>query len=189
MVTCDSVTGGNHMSEIDRKKLGLSVVRKSTRQLEVANGGVSKGKHVTHLSFSQLLKKAAEIDIFDDFKTSLLSVLRKDSRRWQCIGIYKRKCEMIQRDRYPYNMWGRTNINWGERGAGEVQNPARVEQRAMVTKRGQPKQRGLEWDFRPKPIFATHSQTQACIFRSDKKVLFRAACASSLRMPNGGNLY
>ena len=73
-VTYDSEADGNYMSEDDRAKLGLPILRKSTKRVKSANGGASKGKHVTALPFPQLSEKAAEADTFDEFKTSLVSV-------------------------------------------------------------------------------------------------------------------
>ena len=46
MVTYYSGADGNYTSEADRKKLGLPILRESTRRVGVANLGASKGKHV-----------------------------------------------------------------------------------------------------------------------------------------------
>ena len=73
-VTCNSGADGNYMSEANRAKLGLPILRESIKRVKVAGGEASKGKHVTKLSFPQLSKKAAEADTFDDFKTSLMKV-------------------------------------------------------------------------------------------------------------------
>ena len=54
--------------------MGLPILRISSKQVGVANGGTSKGKYVTQLPFQQLSRKAAEADTFDDFPTSLLRV-------------------------------------------------------------------------------------------------------------------
>ena len=74
MITYDSGADGNYMSDADRKKLALPILRKSTRQVGVANGGASKGRHVTRLPFQQPSSEAAEADASDEFKTSLMSV-------------------------------------------------------------------------------------------------------------------
>ena len=73
-VTYDSGADGNYMSEEDRARLGLPILRESTKRVKSANGGASKGKHVTALPFFQLSREAAEADTFDEFKTSLTSV-------------------------------------------------------------------------------------------------------------------
>ena len=54
--------------------MGLPILRISSKQVGVENGGTSSGKYVTQLPFQQLSRKAAEADTFDDFPTSLLSV-------------------------------------------------------------------------------------------------------------------
>ena len=64
-VTYDSGADRNYMSEEERVKLGLPILRKSTKRVKVANREASKGKDVTALSFPQLSKKAAEADTFD----------------------------------------------------------------------------------------------------------------------------
>ena len=53
------------MSESDRTKLGLPILRISKK---------SKGKYVTRLPFKQLSSDAAQSDTFEDFPTSLMSM-------------------------------------------------------------------------------------------------------------------
>ena len=74
MITCDSGANSNYISEKDRIIVGLPILRKSTKQVKVANGGTSSGKSVTLLPFSHLSKQAAEADTFTDFSSSVLSV-------------------------------------------------------------------------------------------------------------------
>ena len=62
------------MSKADRTKLGLPILRISTKRVTVANAGASKVKYVTILPFKQLSPSAAEADTFEDFPTSLMSV-------------------------------------------------------------------------------------------------------------------
>ena len=64
MITYDSGADGHYMSEDDRSKLSLPILRKSGRRVGVANGGASKGRFVTRLPFPQLSPKAAEADTF-----------------------------------------------------------------------------------------------------------------------------
>ena len=73
-VTYDSGADGNYMNKADRAKLGLPILRESTKRVKLANGEASEGKHVTALPFRQLSEKAAEADTFDEFKTYLMSV-------------------------------------------------------------------------------------------------------------------
>ena len=74
MITYDSGADSHYMSEADRLKLGLPILRASTKRVGVANGGTSSGRYVTQLPFPQLSKKAAEADTFVQFPTSLMSV-------------------------------------------------------------------------------------------------------------------
>ena len=72
--TYDSGADGHYVSERDRAKLGLPILRKSHKRVGVANGGISTGKHVTRLPFDQMSDKTAEADTFEEFQTSLMSV-------------------------------------------------------------------------------------------------------------------
>ena len=74
MLTYDSGADGNYLSEEDRKKAGLPILRRSTKSVGVANAGTSRGKWETELPIPQLSKKAAKADSFNDFPTSLMSV-------------------------------------------------------------------------------------------------------------------
>jgi len=74
MVDYDSGADGNYISEEDRHKAGLPILRASTKKVGVANGGKSKATHVTRLPFQKLSAKANEADTFKDFTSSLMSV-------------------------------------------------------------------------------------------------------------------
>ena len=74
MVTYDSGSDSNYTSEKDRQKLGLPILRISSKRVGVENGGGSSGKYVTRLPFPQISKKAAEEDTFDNFPTYLMSI-------------------------------------------------------------------------------------------------------------------
>jgi hypothetical protein len=74
MVTYDSGADGHYISERDRRKAGLPILRTSTRKVGVANGGTSTAKYVTQLPFKQLSAHAKQADTFQDFPTSLMSV-------------------------------------------------------------------------------------------------------------------
>ena len=77
MVTYNSCTDGNYVSEKDRHKAGLPILRKSTHRVGVATGEISLGNNVTQLPIPQLEaldSKATEADTFDDFPHSLMSV-------------------------------------------------------------------------------------------------------------------
>ena len=49
-------------------------MRVSAKKVGVANVGVGNGKYVTKLPFPKLSNKAAEVDTFEEFPTSLMSV-------------------------------------------------------------------------------------------------------------------
>ncbi len=51
MLTYDSGADGHYISEKDRRKVSLPILRTSTRKVGVANGGTSKAKYVTQLPF------------------------------------------------------------------------------------------------------------------------------------------
>ena len=74
MVTYDSGADGHYISEHDRAKAGLPVLRRSTKCVRVANGDTSKAQFVTNLPFKHLSHKATQADFFNDFPTSLMSV-------------------------------------------------------------------------------------------------------------------
>jgi hypothetical protein len=73
-VRYDSGADGHYISERDRKKVGLPILRISAKKVSVANGGTCKGQYVTALPFPQLSTKAAKADTFNDIPTSLMSV-------------------------------------------------------------------------------------------------------------------
>ncbi len=74
MITYDSGADGHYISEKDRHKAGLPILRTSTRTVGVANGGTSKAKYVTQLPFRQLSAQAKQADTLQDFPSSLMSV-------------------------------------------------------------------------------------------------------------------
>ena len=57
MVTYDSGADGHYISEKDRHKANLPILRKSKRRVGVANGNVCLGKNVTRLPIPQLNSK------------------------------------------------------------------------------------------------------------------------------------
>ena len=74
MLTYDSGADGKSLSEKDRKKLGLPILRVSDKKVGVANGGACNSNYVTTLTFLQLFKRAAEADTFKEFPTYLIIV-------------------------------------------------------------------------------------------------------------------
>ena len=67
MITYNSGTDNNYMSESDRIVLGLRILRTFQTRVVVANGGTSSGKYVTCLPFPQLSTSASEADTFEEF--------------------------------------------------------------------------------------------------------------------------
>ena len=65
MLTYDSGADRHYLSEQDRTKLGLPILRISDKKVGVANGGVYSGKYVTSLTFPQISSNAAEADTFE----------------------------------------------------------------------------------------------------------------------------
>jgi hypothetical protein len=74
MLTYDSGANGHYISKHDQRKAGLPILRPSTRQVRVANGGTSNAKYVTQLPFQKLSAQSRKADTFQDFPTSLMSV-------------------------------------------------------------------------------------------------------------------
>ena len=74
MITYDSGADNHYVSEADRIKLKLPILRPPHKRVAVANVGTSKGKYVTRLPFTQLSTISAEADTFEEFPSSLMSV-------------------------------------------------------------------------------------------------------------------
>ena len=76
MVTYNSGSGadGKSLSKADHVQADMPILQQSTKRVGLANGGTSRGKHVTKLPFPQLSPKAAQADSFNDFPTFLMSV-------------------------------------------------------------------------------------------------------------------
>ncbi len=54
MLTYNSGADGHYISKYDQHKAGLPILRSSTRQVGVANGGTSNSKYVTQLPYPKL---------------------------------------------------------------------------------------------------------------------------------------
>ena len=74
MLTYDLGADSNYISETDRQRAGLPILRPSKKRVGVANGDVSTGNNVTSLPIPHLDAKDTEADTFDDFPHSLMSV-------------------------------------------------------------------------------------------------------------------
>ena len=73
-VTYDSGADGHYLSEQDRARAQLPILRRSTKFVGVANGDTSRGTNVTRLPVPDLPDQATEADTFKDFPHSLMSV-------------------------------------------------------------------------------------------------------------------
>ena len=76
LTTLNSGAGGHYLSERDQVKANLPILRPSTKRVGVANGECSKAKHITVLPLPNLSPQAEQVDSFDDFSNSLISVGR-----------------------------------------------------------------------------------------------------------------
>ena len=74
IITYDSGADDHYISEADRIRVKLPIIRQSTKHVRVANSGISAEKYVTKLPFKQLSMKASQADTFQEFPTSLMSV-------------------------------------------------------------------------------------------------------------------
>ena len=73
-VTYNSVADGNYVSEQDRRKAGLTILRQSTQRINVVNREVCSGTNVTTLPVPQLSAKDTKADTFDNFPHPLMSI-------------------------------------------------------------------------------------------------------------------
>ena len=67
MVTYNTGVDSNYVSEAERKKVVVPILRQSTKRVGIANGNTSSGKFITQLLFPQLPKQAVEADTFQEF--------------------------------------------------------------------------------------------------------------------------
>ena len=74
MITFESGAENHYVSESNRIKLKLPILRPSHKRVSFANGGTSEGKYVTRLHFPQPSTIPAEADTFEEFPSSLMSV-------------------------------------------------------------------------------------------------------------------
>ncbi len=74
MLTHDSGANGQYISKHDQCKAGLSILRPSTWQVGVANGGTSNAKYITQLPFQKLSAQSKQADTFQDLPTSMMSM-------------------------------------------------------------------------------------------------------------------
>ena len=74
ITTYDLGAYNHYVSEADRIKLKLPILRPSHKHVAVANVGTSKGKYVTRLPFPQLSTISAEADMFEESPSYLMSV-------------------------------------------------------------------------------------------------------------------
>ena len=74
MITYDSGADNHYVSEAERIKLKLPILRPSHKRVAVSNGGTSKGKYVMQLPFPRLSTISAETDTFEEFPSYLMSV-------------------------------------------------------------------------------------------------------------------
>ena len=58
LATLDSGADGHYISEVDRKRAQLPILRPSSKRVGVANGGCSTAKHVTALPLPRLSPRA-----------------------------------------------------------------------------------------------------------------------------------
>ena len=74
MIKYASGADNHYMSEADRIGLGLPILRPSHKRVAVDNGGTSKGKYITRLTFPHFSTVTAEVDTIEAFPSSLMIV-------------------------------------------------------------------------------------------------------------------
>ena len=67
MITYNSGADNHYVSEAERIKLKLPILRTSHKRVAVANGGTIEVKYVTRLPFPRLSTISAEADTFEEF--------------------------------------------------------------------------------------------------------------------------
>ena len=67
-ITYDLGADHHYMRKADRIGLGLPILKALKKPVGVANGGTSKGKYVTSITFPQFSNKATESDTFEKFR-------------------------------------------------------------------------------------------------------------------------
>jgi hypothetical protein len=72
MITYDSGADGTYISERDRVKARLPILRQSSKKVRVANGEIVKAKNITALPFPQLSARARQAHTFKQFPNSLM---------------------------------------------------------------------------------------------------------------------
>jgi hypothetical protein len=97
----------HYLRKEDRKKALLPILQKSTKQMRVANGNISKATNVTTLPFMPLSNKAAQADTYDNFPTS--------PHQWHHLNIHQKWSHSANGRRCTKNMQWRANINWSTR--------------------------------------------------------------------------
>ena len=74
MVIYNSGADRNHASEEDQKKASMPILRKSMKEVRVANDATTKEKHESELLFAHLPPESRETTSFEEFSHSLISV-------------------------------------------------------------------------------------------------------------------
>jgi hypothetical protein len=74
MLTYDSGANRHYISKHDQCKAGLPILRPSTWQVGVTNGGTRNAKYITQLPFGKLSARSRQADTFQDFPTPLMSM-------------------------------------------------------------------------------------------------------------------
>jgi hypothetical protein len=95
MVTYDSGANRHYISEKDWHKANLPILQTSTWKVGVANGGTSKAKYVTQLSFQQLSAQAMQAATLQNFPMALMSVgkMANDGT----VSVFTKKVSMYSR--------------------------------------------------------------------------------------------
>lgn len=79
-----------NLSKHDSQHIGLPILKKSNKQVGVANGGKNNAKYVTCLQYPQLSPKATQDNTFYNFPTSLLNKVqnRRQQNHLPCQSCY-----------------------------------------------------------------------------------------------------
>jgi hypothetical protein len=115
MLTYDSGANRHYISKHDQRKAGLPILRPSTWQVGVANGGTSNAKYITQLPFQKLSAQMRQADTFHDFPTSFMSMGKTSDDgtvsvfTWEGVNVFKEEDVLITYKGEPIHIGIRDN--------------------------------------------------------------------------------
>ncbi len=141
MITYNSGSNGNYLSEKDHVKAGLPILQaglpilqSSTHMVGVANRGTSQAQHVTQLPFHKLSARARQADTFQDFLMLLMSVGKTSDDG--TISVFTKTSITVfkEEDVLIHHMQGQAHPHWRARWKGTIPNTVDATTGTVATK-------------------------------------------------------